>query len=650
MRYLKVKLIIALVLISTIGITLTFQSGVSAQRERGPSVNEQKLLDAAARQLGAGADRLQMLNITTVDLPLTGRRVQVAKVRSANDGRVVSASIDEQGQEVEFSALKANEHSAYRARYGKLDPKLHRKVEGARSDQNLKLAFWVNPAEDLDAQDPRNGRTDLTAEEVEELLARRAQQVKMASSRATEGLARALQRAGHNVERRAEGAPIVFASLPAGLVKQFSERSDVQLVYLTEDNNYQDHMNVAGPSIKADSLWSAGITGAGSRIAIVEDSRVDFDNSCLPNNLGTRVPDHPEVDDHATATAGMAASTSSRFSGIAPGAGIYSSNATTYIHEHLISAALDAGAANAHVLNNSWGLGCGSQGVVDVHARHADYIVRYLWDTVTASAGNSGQCTNNEYVTTIGTGYNVITVGNYDDSGTVKSTDNVMNPTSSFKDPISSHGDREKPEVAAPGTNIRSTIMTTPGDCATADVGSGTSYSAPIVAGLAAGLMHAQPSLRVFPESVKALIMAGAIDNVEGARGLSEYDGAGGVNALASYNSTINNRHLWRSVVAGDFDANRDININLGWVNAGQRVKVALVWDSNPTADYTIDPLNADLDLYVTGPNDYHPSASFDNSYETVDFTATTSGNFQITVKNFRFNGFNEYIAVAWNL
>src|SRR5215207_3428376 len=284
MRYLKVKLIIAFVLISTIGITLTFQSGVSAQRERRPSVNEQKLLEAAARQLGAEADRLQMLNITTAELPLTGRRVQVAKVRNMNDGRVVSASIDEQGQEVEFSALKANEQSAYRARYGKLDPKLHRKIEGARSDQNLKIAFWLNPAEDLDAQDLRNGRTNLTAEEVEELLARRAEQVKMASSRATEGLARALQRAGYNVERRAEGAPIVFASVPAGLVKQFSERSDVQLVYLTEDNQYQDHMNVAGPSIKADSLWSAGITGEGSRIAIVEDSRVDFDNSCLPNN------------------------------------------------------------------------------------------------------------------------------------------------------------------------------------------------------------------------------------------------------------------------------------------------------------------------------------------------------------------------------
>ena len=391
-----------------------------------------------------------------------------------------------------------------------------------RADQRVKVAFWLNSSEDLDALDPRDGRMDLSATQVEELLAQRAAQVKNVSSRSTDGLARALERAGHAVQRRGEGAPIVFATLPAGLVRQFSERADVQLVYLAEDNQYQDQMNVAGPSIKADALWSLGITGQGTNIAIVEDSRVDFNNSCLSNNIGTRVPNHPEVDDHATATAGMAAGTHNRYRGIAPGAGIYSANSTTYLHDSEISAAIDAGADNAHILNNSWGLGCGNPGVVHLHARHADYIVRYIWDTVTASAGNSGTCTNLEYVTGVASGYNTIAVGNYDDLGTVASSDNVMNPSSSFKDPVSPFGDREKPEVAAPGTAIRSMIMSPNGDCANADVGSGTSYSAPIVAGLAAGLMQAHPSLKIFPETVKALILAGVIDNVEGSPRLSE--------------------------------------------------------------------------------------------------------------------------------
>ncbi|HEU4508916.1 MAG TPA: S8 family serine peptidase [Pyrinomonadaceae bacterium] len=652
MRYLKVKLAITTTLIVIAAITISSTPQTRAQSEKQLTTDEKNLLDVAARRAGGG--RLQLLNSTTVELPITGRRIKIGKVLNQDDGRVLNAAIDEQSKEIDFSVLKDAEQRAYRARYGKLEPRLHEKTENLRAnqraDQRVKVAFWLNSAEDLDALDPRDGRMDMSTEEVETLLAQRAAQVKNVTSRSTEGLARALERAGHAVQRRSEGAPMVFATLPAGLVRQYAERADVQLIYLAEDNQYQDQMNVAGPSIKADALWSLGITGAGSNIAIVEDSRVDFNNSCLPNNLGTRVPNHPDVDDHATATAGMAAGTHNNFRGIASGAGIYSANSTTYVHDSEISAAIDAGAANAHVINNSWGLGCGNPGVLHLHARHADYIVRYIWDTVTASAGNNGLCTNLEYVTGVATGYNTIAVGNYDDRETVSALDNVMNPSSSFKDPVSTVGDREKPEVAAPGTAIRSMVMSPNGNCATADVGSGTSYSAPIVAGLAAQLMQVRPSLKVLPETTKALIMAGAIDNVEGSPRLSEKDGAGGVNALASYVSTVSDRHRWFVVTPSSFDSLGFMNINMGWVNAGQRVKVALVWDSNPSFDYSTDPLQADLDLNVIGPANVEWSSSWDNSYEVVDFVAGASGNHTIRVKNFRFNGTHEFVGVAWSL
>jgi hypothetical protein len=651
MRYMKVKFFITSVLILIVGIVLTSLPRVSAQKENRLSAEDQKLLELAAKRRGLDASRLQLLKNTTVELPLTGRHVETAKVLNTTNGQVFPVSIDEQGQEVEFSTLKADEQRAYRARYGKLDPKLHKKVQDVRGDQKIKVAFWLN-TEDLEAQDPRDGRTDLSREEVDALLARRMDQVKAATARATEGLTRALERAGHVVDRRSEGAPTVFTTLPAGLVKQFSERADVQAAYLAQDEEYKDHMNVAGPSIKADKLWDLGITGTGARIAIVEDSRVDFNNSCLSaNNLGTRVPNDPNVDDHATACAGIAASTHNKFRGIAPGAGIYSSNIQNYADFGKISAAMDAAWQNADVSNYSWGLdSCGYDGSVNIWGRHADYIVRYIWDTVTASAGNLGFCTSKGYVNSVGSGFNTIAVGNYDDSGTVSSTDNVMWPTSSWEDPLSLHGDREKPEVAAPGANIKTTVMSPNFACDMAEIGSGTSFSAPAVAGLAADLIQVNSSLRIFPESLKALILAGATDNIEGAAGLSEKDGAGGVNALTSYTSTINNRYRWFDVVPSSFDANRDLTIDMGWVNAGQRVKIALVWDSTPTSDYLTDPLKADLDLYVFGPNQFQGSASFDNSYEVVDFTATQSGNFQIKVKNFRFDGFNEYVGVAWSL
>ena len=652
MRYMKVKLFATTMLILIVAIVLTSLPRVTAQRENRPSADEQKLLQVAARREGLDASRLQVLKNTTVELPLTGRRVQTAKVLNTDNGQTLSASLDDQGQEVDFAALKAEEQRAYRARYGKLHPKLHKKVEEVRGDQKIKVTFWLNPTEDLEAQDPRDGRTDLSREEVDALVARRMDQVKAATSRATEGLTRALERAGHAVDRRGEGAPMVFATLPAGLVRQFSERADVQVAYLAQDEVYTDHMNIGGPSIKANALWDLGITGTGARIAIIEDSRVDFGNSCLSAaNLGTRVPNDPNVDDHATACAGIAASSHNKFTGIAPGAGIYSSNIVSYANFANIAAATDAAAQNADISNNSWGLdGCSYDGSVNVWGRHADYIVRYIWDTVTASAGNNGNCASKGYVNSVGSGFNTIAVGNYDDSGTVESTDNVMWPTSSWEDPISLHGDREKPEVSAPGAKIKTTIMSPTMSCDMDEIGSGTSFSAPAVAGLAADLMQVNPALRIFPESMKALILAGATDNVEGSARLSEKDGAGGVNALTSYTSVVNNRYTWRSVVAGSFDANGDIIVNMGWVNAGQRVKVALVWDSTPSADYVTDPLKADLDLYVVGPGQFQGSASWDNSYEVVDFTPTVSGNFQIKVHKFRFEGFNEYLAVAWSL
>ena len=91
----------------------------------------------------------------------------------------------------------------------------------------------------------------------------------------------------------------------------------------------------------------------------------------------------------------------------------------------------------------------------------------------------------------------------------------------------------------------------------------------------------------------------------------------------------------------------------MGWVNAGQRVKVALVWDSNASPgsnNYSVDWLFADLDLNVVGPGVAQWSASWDNSYEIVDFTAQASGNFQIKVRKYRFDGGSEYFAVAWSL
>ncbi|HZB44195.1 MAG TPA: S8 family serine peptidase [Pyrinomonadaceae bacterium] len=645
----KKTVVASLIFVLAVSVITATQPRSAAQKAEGLSPKEAKLIELAARSRQVSADELRLLNSATVNLPLTGREVTTGKFVRASGDEVFSVAFDGEGREVEFAQLRAEEARAHAAAFGKLEPKLHRKVSALGPDARVKVAFWMNNGLDAGGEELRDGRTDLSGDEVETLLARRAGQVRAASARATERITTALLRAGAAVERRGDVSPVVYAELPAGLVNRLAERGDVERVYDADSRN-EDYMDVARPSVNAHWVENVyGFNGSGSRIAIVEDSRVDFDNNCLANNLGTRVPGDGNVDTHATSTAGMAASNNATVRGIAPGAGIYSANGTTYSDANM-SAAIDAAASNTHISNNSWGPNCGgADGSMNVHARHADYVVRYLWDTVVAAAGNNGTCAGGEFVGGVAAGYNVIAVGNYDDNGTTDSTDNSMNASSSYLDPTSSHGDREKPEVAAPGTNITSLLMASPGECPTGNVGSGTSYSSPIVSGVAAQLMHANTSLRLYPESVKALIMAGATHNIEGSQRLSEFDGVGGVNSLASYTSVVSNRYTWRYVTPSSFDASGFITVDLGWVYAGERLKVALVWDSNPASDYTTDPLNADLDLNVVGPGVSQWSSSWDNSYETVDFTVPASGNYQIKVKNYRFSGASEYFAVAWN-
>jgi len=116
MRYMKVKFFITSVLILIVGIVVTSLPRASAQRENRLSAEDQKLLEVAAKRHGGDASRLQLLKSTTVELPLTGRHIEMAKVLNTNDGQTFSVSVDQQGQEVEFSTLKSDEQRAYRAR------------------------------------------------------------------------------------------------------------------------------------------------------------------------------------------------------------------------------------------------------------------------------------------------------------------------------------------------------------------------------------------------------------------------------------------------------------------------------------------------------------------------------------------------------
>ena len=239
------------------------------------------------------------------------------------------------------------------------------------------------------------------------------------------------------------------------------------------------------------------------------------------------------------------------------------------------------------------------------------------------SGGNTGNGTGN--VRSPGKGLNIITVGNYRDS-----TDSIWS-SSPFVDPNTGN---QKPEVSAPGVSITAGGFTM----------TGTSMSTPHAAAFTADMMSSSTYLKGKPYLAKAKLLAGATDVISGganAVGLGGIDfasahwsgyaywwegGNGSFNSFASSDGGTSNSYLERRVY-----------ISSGW----DRTRVVISWLNDGSHSYanrnSAHPIGQDFDVRVYAPNGSYVGGSFswDNPYESVNFSPTQSGYYTVKINRY---------------
>lgn len=619
---------------------------------------------AAASLLNQPPDNVQVYAGSFINLKRTGAKLTRFKVRTKDGtGASTEVAIDEAGHVVDHKKLIAAEAAEEQRYFGKKTESLKYRVDHAAADEQVPVSLWLRVDESqlptkpsIDGNTARLNRQRTTRTEtkaaVKALLASRGQQVAAVHRAARSAYLPKIAKLDP-AAKESPGAPMVYARLTRAQIEAASADEEVLAIDLA-DVETKETLGIASDT----QNWvpevhnNLGLRGGLVRVAQLESNgqvaahpNLDFVNQI---NSSACIGAGGSAG-HATAVAGVLLSSNAADPGVVPDAFLEAGGGCASTTTVLETDANTARTNGATVFNASYRASLSSQTKPGNHDRYYDSLFTNNWVSTVVAAGNEGSpCTTTGWtdgkITTPALGFNTLTVGNFNDNNSVTWVGDTMDSCSSWVNPASTNSDREKPEVSASGENIRTT--NTSGGFSNK---SGTSFAAPTVAGQAALMQDAEPTLMSWPEVIKAAIMATAHHNIEGASRLSDKDGAGAIDVNAAVRVVDTGTN-------GNWIGSPYMNCNSTWpwtttisLVAGRRTRVAIAWHQSTNFSSYADRPGADLDLWVNFPGGGSTgSTSWDNTFEIVDFTPATTGTYQVEVKKHSCDDSPKWIGFVW--
>ncbi|MFO0587330.1 MAG: S8 family serine peptidase [Polyangiaceae bacterium] len=590
-------------------------------------------------------------NVARVDLPMQGRSACTAKVISPSGEGALFTTLDD-GTVADEAALLDEERALYRGRYGALTPELARALEIADAEEMIPVWLWARltldyPDKNIAIANPEIGK-------------RFAEEAKIKAIAAREPIAAALRERGFRITDEGGSAPMLRALVPARAVRELAFLPEV--VALGSDEFPGRPLTTAYYTNDRVSTAQTVSTGTGRGVCLIEANRPD-DMSQM-EIAGIASPNGAPYW-HIRMTSGVVRNTGT--TEMAPAASVFVGNWDQYagtpsaptVHEWCTS-------QGATTINFSWSFASGApegQNSVDMQE---DYFTK-LWPypLYVPAAGNAG-C-NAGYDTVMNRGHNALVVGGSDDKGTTTIGDDTIYDCSSWRNPTSTHSDRELPYMVAPAVNIDSAGLTA----------TGTSLAAPQVAGTMALVEARGTGFGSWPEMKRALMLAASWRNVDGGgfSNLPAGDIKDGVGLLDSAQAVMiadpTNYRYANSAAAMTGYGNAYLNFatdftsgisnakwNLQPLSYGGKIRAAIAWDGSPTCttsglSCSADNLDADLDLEIvdtsTGAT-VCTSGSYDSSWEACNFVATAGHLYRAQIRKYTNNAASTYLGIAWTV